>query len=275
MGLAIGDWDNDNDLDIFKTHWIAQENAFYNNLSTDTPDQGDDQKSGDVPRSLRFTDMADRYGLGEISLDLVGWGTTFFDYDNDGRQDIFVVNGSTFERPNNTRKLVPQPNLLFWNRDNTDGYYDVSSVSGDGLQRLNVGRGAAFGDYDNDGDVDIVVVSNGEPAVLLRNDGGNARHSITIRLHGVRSNRFGIGARVTVDTGNLHQMQEVGVGVSYLSYNSLDLVFGIGQHDGVKTITVSWPSGQEQVLRDLPANSIVEITEDGEHEVIPRRQAEP
>jgi hypothetical protein len=113
MGLAIGDWDNDSDLDLFKTHRIAQENALYNNLSADAPDRDDDGKSGGVPRSLRFTDMADRYGLGQISLDLVGWGTAFFDYDNDGLQDLFVVNGSTFERSDNTRKLVSQPNLLF------------------------------------------------------------------------------------------------------------------------------------------------------------------
>ena len=182
---------------------------------------------------------------------------------------MFIVNGSTFERPKDTRKLVPQPNLLFWNRDEVDGYYDVSSVSGEALQRVNVGRGAAFGDYDNDGDMDIVVVSNGEPAVLLRNDGGDTGHSLTVRLRGTISNRFAIGARVHVSAGALQQVQEVGVGVSYLSYNSLDLLFGLGRYETVETIKVLWPGGEEQVIHDIPANRLIEITEGQGYDVLP------
>ena len=275
MGLAVGDWDHDGDFDIFKTHWIAQENAFYNNLSADMiGDAGETTAVAAVPRFLRFTDMADRYGLGEISLDLVGWGTTMFDYNNDGRLDLFVVNGSTFQRPENTLELVPQPNLLFWNRDTADGFYNVSSISGDALQRVNVGRGAAFGDYDNDGDVDVVIVSNGGAAVLLRNDGGNEQQSITVRLLGTTGNRFGVGARVSVSADGIRQSREVGVGVSYLSYNSLDLVFGLGRYDMADTIAVRWPGGGEQIIQDIPASRLVEITEGRGYEIRTRSHVE-
>jgi hypothetical protein len=261
MGIAVGDWDHDGDLDLFKTHWIAQENAFYNNLTADLIERTR-AAPGQVPGFLRFTDLADQYGLGEISLDMVGWGTGFFDYDNDGRQDLFVVNGSTFERPENTRLLVPQPNFLFWNRNATEGFYAVSGVSGPALARQNVGRGAAFGDYDGDGDVDIVVVENGGPAVLLRNDGGNRQHWLTVRLRGTQSNRFGVGSRVTVSTGGVRQVQEVGVGVSYLSFSSLEATFGLGPHGAADRVSVRWPSGLEQVMENVRADQTLTIVEE-------------
>jgi hypothetical protein len=275
MGLAVGDWDHDGDFDLFKTHWIAQENALYVNLSSDMAGKVEHAKNRGIPPFLRFTDMADRFGLGEISLDMVGWGTAFLDYDNDGRPDLFVVNGSTFERPENRTELVPQPNFLFWNRDSVDGFYDVTPVSGSALQRANVGRGGAFADYDNDGDVDILVVSNGGPAVLLRNDGGNKRHSLTIRLRGHKGNRFGVGARVTVLAGDLEQTQEAGTGVSYLSFNGSDLVFGLGRHETADAVRVRWPGMSEFVIRNIPANSVLEIDENGGYTTRVRKATGP
>ncbi|MBT5876232.1 MAG: CRTAC1 family protein [Candidatus Latescibacteria bacterium] len=261
MGIAVGDWENDGDFDIFKTHWIAQENAFYNNLTEDMNDMIDRGSKGGVPEFLRFTDLADRYGLGEISLDMVGWGTGFMDYDNDGRLDVFIVNGSTFENREDTRKLIRQPNMLFWNRDSEEGFYNVTSVSGDALQKANVGRGAAFNDYDMDGDVDIAIVSNGEAAVLLRNENPNAHQSITVRLHGTISNRFAVGARVTVSADSTRQVQDVGSGVSYLSFGGHDLVFGLGRYSQADSVSVRWPNSDEQIITNIASNSLVEITE--------------
>lgn len=270
MGIAVGDWENDGDFDIFKTHWIAQENAFYNNLTEDMNDMIDRGSKTGVPEYLRFTDLADRYGLGEISLDMVGWGTGFMDYDNDGRLDVFIVNGSTFEDRDDTRKLIPQPNMLFWNRNSEEGFYNVSSVSGEALQKTNVGRGAAFNDYDLDGDVDIVVVSNGESAVLLRNESPNAHQSITVRLRGTISNRFAVGARVTVRADSLSQVQDVGSGVSYLSFGGHDLVFGLGRYREVDSISVRWPNSDEELITNIASNSLVEITEQNGYTVSPR-----
>ena len=120
MGLGVGDWDGDGDYDIFITHWIAEENALYTNLFNQL-------SSNDHPSpEMRFTDEADRYGLGQIALRFYWLGTSFFDYNNDGRLDLFVANGSTFEQKDNTRLLVPMRNLLFWNKGNKEGFFEVS-----------------------------------------------------------------------------------------------------------------------------------------------------
>ena len=175
MGLAVGDWDNNGTMDLFVTHWLAEQNGFYINQL----DQG-----GNSSSRLQFRDEADKYGLGPVSLDYVGWGTSFFDYDNDGRLDLMVVNGSTNQQEDHPRNLIPMSNLLFWNQGTEKGFADVTSVSGQALSYNNVGRGAAFGDYDNDGDVDVIIVNNCGNAVLLRNDGGNKNNWLEIKLVG-------------------------------------------------------------------------------------------
>jgi len=255
MGLAVGDWDGDQDLDIFVTHWLAQENALYSNRRSDLAARG-----GPLA-PLQFSDEADRYGLGQIALDFVGWGTSFFDYDNDGRLDLLVVNGSTLEDRDDPRLLVAMRPLLFWNRGADDGFYDVSSVSGSWFGGRYVGRGAAFGDYDNDGDVDVFVVSNGGPGMLLRNDGGNRGRWLQVELRGTRSNRFGVGARLRLVAGGVVYVREVGAQASYLSHNSLIEHFGLGAAAIADTLEIRWPSGVRQTLPPPAAGQLVRITE--------------
>ncbi|MBI2073966.1 MAG: CRTAC1 family protein [Gemmatimonadetes bacterium] len=252
MGLALGDWDGDQDTDIFITHWIAQENALYNN-------QRERFLAGGGP--LVFMDEADRYGVGQIALDYVGWGTFFFDYDNDGKLDLFVANGHTFQQRNAPHLLAPQNSQLFWNRGAEEGFYDVSAVSGEYFRKAYVGRGAAFGDYDNDGDLDVFVVNHGGPGILLRNEGGNRNRWLQVRLEGRQSNRMALGAKLRLVVGKTVHIREVGAQSSYLSQNSLIEHFGMGSHTEADTLAVAWPSGVRQVFTRVPANQVLHVVE--------------
>lgn len=257
MGLAIGDWDSDGDLDIFITHWIAQENALLNNLlyTLANPDKK-------APKML-FIDIADQVGLGQIALDYIGWGTSFFDYDNDGREDLFVANGSTFQDERDPRKLIPMRNLLFQNKGEEEGFFEVGKVSGEVFAQPRVGRGAAFGDYDNDGDVDIVVVNHGARAWLLRNDGGNRHNWLKVRVRGSRQNLQGIGARVEVTAGGRIQAREIGAPSSYLSQNPFEAHFGLGRAARAERVRVTFPGGAVRERTDVSANQTVVIEERG------------
>lgn len=257
MGLAVGDWDGDGDQDMAVTHWIAQENALYDNLLTQLR-----EAAPAVARPpLTFIDEADRYGLGQIAIDFVGWATSFFDYDNDGRLDLLVVNGSTLQDPADPARLIPMRSQLFWNRDSEGGFYDVSPVSGAWFQQATVGRGAALADYDNDGDLDVFIVSNGGPGVLLRNEGGNSRAWLQVQLTGTRGNGQGIGTRLRLVAGGAAQVRQVGVQGSYLSQNSPIEAFGLGSASVVDTLEVIWPDGRRQVRTMLPVNRRVVIVE--------------
>ncbi len=248
MGIAVGDWDGDGDLELFLTHWVAQENAFYTNLI---------REEG----KLLFRDEADRYGLGQISLDYVGWGTFFFDYNNDGRPDLFVTNGSTLQQRDRPQLLVPQKDLLFWNRG-ADGFYDVSAVSGSYFDSLFVGRGAAFADYDRDGDLDLFVVNHGTRGVLLRNEGGSQQSWLQVALESRSCNRMALGAWVRVVVGNSAQVQQIGAQSSYLSQNSYVAHFGLGEAAVVDTVEVIWPcNGKRQRLEHVPARQRILIVE--------------
>ncbi|HEY6107810.1 MAG TPA: FG-GAP-like repeat-containing protein [Gemmatimonadales bacterium] len=254
MGLAVGDWNGDGHLDIYITHWIAQENALYTSLLK--------PRAGGRPgAALEFRDEADRYGLGQVTLDFVGWGTFFFDYDNDGRPDLFVANGHTFQRRDAPHLLAPETAQLFWNRGPEHGFYDVSAVSGEYFHNAYVGRGAAFADYDNDGDLDVVVVNHGGSAVLLRNDGGNRAHWLKVRLEGRRSNRTAIGAKIRLVAGHTTQIREVGAQAPYLSQDDLTEHFGLGTIAQVDSLEVTWPSGLRQVWTGLPSNQTVRLVE--------------
>ncbi|HLZ45540.1 MAG TPA: CRTAC1 family protein, partial [Gemmatimonadales bacterium] len=246
MGLAIGDYNGDQKLDIFITHWIAQENALYTQVSR---------------KPLEFRDDADRFGVGQIALDFVGWGTFFFDYDNDGRLDLFVANGHTFQRRDAPQLLAPETAQLFWNRGSVEGFYDASRVSGDYFLVPHVGRGAAFADYDNDGDLDVVVVNHSGAAALLRNDGGNRGHWLNLKLEGRRSNRSAFGAKIRVYTGKTVALREVGAQPSYLSQNDLTEHFGLGTLDAVDSIVINWPSGIRQRLERVSAGQTLHIVE--------------
>ena len=255
MGIAVGDWDLDEDLDLFITHWIAQENALYNNQTANLPG-----KAG--PVQLRFMDVADRFGLGQIALDYIGWGTFFFDYDNDGRLDLFVANGSTFQQRKAPHLLVPMKSQLFWNGGVERGFFDVSAVSGAFFEMDHVSRGAASGDYDNDGDPDLVVINHNGPAVLLRNEGGQGKSwlQVDVRQH----NRSAIGARVRVVAGDRIQIREVGSQSSYCSQNSPVVHFGLSDVQVVDTLEVRWPDGALRTLTRIPARQKMLIRDQDE-----------
>ena len=255
MGVAIGDWDGDEDLDMVITHWIAQENAFYNNLWEE-----------DGQGMLFFRDEADRYGLGQSSLDYVGWATSFFDFDNDGRPDLFVVNGHTNQKINDPKELIPMKDQLYWNRNNEEGFYEVSLVAGDYFHEEHVGRGGAYADFNNNGKLDLFIVNHNGPGVLLENRTTTDYNWLQVQLTGTESNRSAIGAKLRLVTKNGVQIKQVGMQPSYLSQNMLVQHFGLNDAATVDELQIRWPSGIEQTFRDIDVNQRILITE-GNNEV--------
>jgi tetratricopeptide (TPR) repeat protein len=266
MGLALGDWDGDGDQDIFITHWIAQENALYDNQP---------RTAGD-PGGSRFLDIADQVGLGQIALDYVGWGTAFFDYDNDGRPDLFVADGGTFQQDADPSRLVAMRNLLFWNAGPSRGFFEAGTGAGKSLGVENVGRGAAIADADGDGDEDVVVNVNGGQARLLRNDGGSAHAWVRIVLRseprrragggarggGPFTTTFATGARVAVTAGGATQVQEIGAQPSYLGQMPPgEAHFGVGSAARVDRLDIAWPDGRKDSFTDLPVRAVLRVLE--------------
>lgn len=188
---------------------------------------------------------------------LVGSGAAFADYNNDNLLDIYIANASiVFPTP--SAKLPT--NALY--RNNGDGtFMDVTEQAGVG--DTGWGRGCVFGDYDNDGDIDIFIVNNGETPRLLCNDGGNKNNWLKVKTVGVKSNKDGIGARVTVKSGSLIQIREVSGGSSYISQNSLEVEFGLGQRNRVDSIEIRWPSGIIQKLENVSVNQTITVVESG------------
>ncbi len=244
MGLAVGDYDRDADLDLFVTHWVAQENALYQNHMT-----GD--REGERPL---FTDVADLVGLGATGLDYVGWGTGFLDLDNDGWLDLFVANGHTIEDEADESRLLPHRMQLFWNRGE-EGFFELSDVAGPPFERLLVARGAAASDYDRDGDVDIAVLVHGRGVLLLDNGGTPGNHWIEIDLNQEGGNPDGIGAFIRVDIGEQSQLVSVGGSASYLSQHSLTAHFGLGDAERIDRVVVRWPDGSEEAFAGLAVDT--------------------
>ena len=267
MGLGIGDWDGDLDLDIFVTHWLAQENALYADESRSM------KVTADAP--LRYVDQADLFGLGQIALDVIGWGAGFFDYDNDGRLDVFAVNGSTFQEDEDPALLVAMRSFLFWNAGD-NGYFEVGAKVGEPFLTPAVGRGAAPADFDGDGDLDLAVVVHGGALRLARNEGGNAGGWLRVVLRsrpgrggGPRSTTFATGARVVLVTSAGSQVREVGGQPSYLSQEPPgEVFFGTGSASSVERLEIRWPSGRVQVLEDLPVRATVRILEGAQPDVV-------
>jgi Flp pilus assembly protein TadD len=256
MGIAVGDWNGDGAQDLFLTHWLAQGNALYDNQLRRPAVRG-----ARATAPVTFVDESERFGLGQVSLDFTGWATSFVDYDNDGRLDLFVVNGSTLQRRSDPAALVPMQSKLFWNRGTVDGFYDVSPVGGAYFQTPYVGRGAAFADYDNDGDMDAFVVNHGARGVLLRNDGGNRNHWLSLTLRGTRGNGAGIGATVRVVSGGRAQVRQMGAQAPYLSQNAPVELFGLGAAPRADSIEVRWPSGVRDVRTGVAANQRLVLEE--------------
>ena len=252
MGNAVADIDGDGDLDLFITHWLAQENAIYINLLRER----NRKEPGTKP--VIFGDQADFWGLGASALNFVGWGCAFFDYDLDGALDLCVVNGST-KPSHDPERLTAQRPQLFWHRRG-DGFFEVGGVGGTIFEEHWNARGLADGDLDGDGDQDLVITANHGPVRVLENL-GPCGGWLAVRLRQPRGNRFAVGALVTVTTPDGAVTQEVGAGTSYLCHRPLLLTFGLAAHP-TADVTVRWPDGKTTREQAVLANRVLELSHD-------------
>jgi hypothetical protein len=245
MGVDAADYDRSGYPSVMITNFANQMLALYHNEGNGL-----------------FVDEAPRSAVGRASLLTLGFGCFFFDYDLDGWLDIFIANGhieNDIERIQ-TRIKYAQPAHVF--RNTGKGMFAEATQSlGPAMRQARVGRGAAYGDLDNDGDLDIVMTVNGGPAVVLRNDGGSSNHSLRFRLVGTKSNRDGFGAVVRVTTGGETQTQMLRSGSSYLSQSEKILTFGLGTRTQADTVEIRWPSGQVDRLTNVKSGGIVTVTE--------------
>ena len=255
MGVDAGDYNGDGYLDLFVTNFSYETNTLYRNNGDGT-----------------FTDVSYKARLGEESYLFLGFGTGFFDPDNDGHLDIFIANGHIFPNVERTTDVLSykQPNQLFGNRG------DSTFVEMPFEDRDAVSRGTLFGDYDNDGDTDVLVTQLNDTVTLLRNEnrtsaevrhhddrdrGTSDNNYLRLKLIGTRSNRDGIGARVTLTLGAESRTREVHRGYSYLSSNDPRLLFGLGERTVVDKLQIRWQSGIVQILENLAANQELVVTE--------------
>jgi hypothetical protein len=238
MGVDSADYDNDGRFDLIVTNFSHDYSTLYHN-------EGD----------LFFLDVSMSSGFGPPTMMTLGWGIGFIDYDNDGRRDIFQANGHIYPGIDryNLGTTWREPCQIFHN-EGEGRFRDAGAESGPAFREKHSTRGAAFGDLDNDGDVDIVVNNIDEPPGFLRNDGGNANHWIGFHLVGARRNRGAIGARVTVQAGALRQVSEVHAGGSHNSSSDPRLLFGLGSAGAVDRVQVWWPGGKAQTLTGLGAD---------------------
>ena len=238
MGVDAGDYDNDGDMDLFVTNYKGESNTLMRNEGAGI-----------------FSDVTSRENLVAPSLPYVTFGTGFFDGDNDGDLDLFVTNGHTEEElPDHA-----QPDQIFAN-DGSGRFEDISAAAGPPFSARFVGRGAAFGDFDNDGDVDIVVSNKNGPLNLLQNETPQQPNWLQIRTVGTESNRDGIGARITVSAPGFERIRDVRSGYSMFSSSDLRVHFGLGDLESV-TVNIRWPSGTVDTIENVQANAFVTVTE--------------
>ena len=245
MGIGVADYDCDGWLDIFKTNFADDTCDLYHNNGDGT-----------------FSDVSFSAGVG-INNSYVAWGCGFIDYDNDGWADIVQVNGHVYPEVDkyNFGETFKNPRLVYKNLGN-GRFQDVSAGMGPGITERFSSRGAAFGDYDNDGGMDILVLNMNELPSLLHNIGGNRQNWIKIKLIGTKCNRTAIGARVRVVTGKHAQIDEVHSGTSVMSQNDLRLHFGLGSAEVVDLIEVKWPTTQKvERFTNVKVNQILTIRE--------------
>ncbi len=223
----------------------------------------------DQPSSLQFSDLANLYGLGAPTQPPLKFGLFFFDYDLDGRQDLLTANGHLEPEISKVQasEAYEQPAQLFWNSGESGRKLFVKvgpETAGPDLFKPIVGRGCAYADIDGDGDLDVAIVANNGPALLVRNDGGNANHWVRLALRGdgKKSNRDAIGAKVEVKSGDLVCMRQLFPSKSYLSSVELPLTFGLGKRDKVDQLTITWPSGKVTTLKDLKADQVHHVDEE-------------
>ncbi len=243
MGVSVADYDHDGWLDLVKT-----------NFSDDTPTLYHNNKDG------TFTDVTYRAGLG-VNNRFLGWGVGFLDLDHDGWKDVLMVNGHVYPAIERLGLNSPyrQERNVYWNLRN-GAFLDISAQAGPGILDRRCSRGAAFGDLDNDGSIDVVINNmDDEPSLLVNR--GEKKNWLRVRTRGARSNRNGIGARVTVTAGGLQMTDEVRSGGSYISHNDLRLHFGLGDAKQADSIEVRWPSGLREVFPAAEANREVVLEE--------------
>jgi enediyne biosynthesis protein E4 len=245
MGVTWGDYLHEGRLSMFITNFVEQGSTLYHNQGSDN-----------------FSDVSVRAKVMSPTYPYVGWGTSFFDMDNDGWLDLFVANGHVYPQVDTIPGGTPyrQPMNLF--RNHRDGTFeDVSSSLAFANMPPQSRRGAAFGDISNNGNVDIVVLNVGAAPSLLMNRHSSPNHRVLFRLIGTKSNKAAIGARVTVKAGTLTQFDEVRGGASYLSQNDLRLHFGLAANETMQEVSIRWPNGESETLRDVAADFIYTVVE--------------
>jgi hypothetical protein len=243
MGIGIGDYDLDGHLDLFKTHFSDDTNGLYRN---------------DGKGNFEDTTLAAKIG---VETRYICWGTGIVDLDNDGHPDIFVVAGNVYPELEKVLSQYPNkcPRMVFRNLGNGT-FEELGEEAGPGVTAPHCSRGCAFGDFDNDGDVDILIVNLNEPPSLLRNDLKGANHWLKLKLVGTKSNRSAIGARVAVRYGKKTQAQEVLSQSSFYSVNDPRLHFGLGT-EKIADIEIRWPSGLQEKLKGIAADQFLTIRE--------------
>ena len=243
MGVAVGDIDLDGNLDVFKTNFADDTNVLYHN----------DGKGN-------FDDVTIHAGLG-VETRYVGWGAGMVDLDNDGFPDLFVATGSVYPEVEKKLPAYPfrTPRLVF--RNLGDGRFEeLIDEAGPGVADAHASRGCAFGDFDNDGDIDVLIWNMNEPPSLLRNDLSGTGHWLKVMLVGVHSNRSAIGTRVTARYGKRQQSQEVTAQCSFYSVNDRRLHFGLGS-ETVATLNIRWSNGSTETIPNVASEQLVVVRE--------------
>lgn len=249
MGVAVGDYDHDGNFDIFITNFESEHNTLYRNLGT-----------------KGFLDVSFPAGIGQPSRPLVGWGTSFIDLDNDGFSDLLVANGHVYPQmelvKSDSQTGFRQPFLLHRNLGNGK-FEDVTRASGLRDLPLFSSRGAAFGDLNNDGSIDVVVTNLGDKPLVLMNTTVNQNKRVTVKLIQAGKNRDAIGSRMILKTDRRIMMQEVQAGGSYLSQNDLRLHFGLGSDEKIESAEIRWANGNSTKLVGLQPGRMITISEKG------------
>jgi enediyne biosynthesis protein E4 len=252
MGTAFADFSGNGHLGLIVTNHETEMHSLFLNVD-----------------GTLFSDVTLRSGIGPATRPYVGFGVVFFDYDNDGRLDVAIANGHVMANAALVRATFAQRNLLLRQIDGR--FVDMKDQAGSGFSIELVSRALATGDIDNDGDIDLLVTNNGAGANVLLNEGGSG-NALLVRAIGTKSNRSGIGARLTLTTGQRRQIREVQSGSSYLGQNDLRAHFGLGSATRSERLEIRWPSGMTEVVNDLPANQILTVREgEGVVERVPFR----
>jgi len=246
MGIDAADVDGDGWQDVYITHLDFELNRLYHNNRDGT-----------------FTDVTFSSGIGNKAILLSGVSMKFLDYDNDGWPDILQLNGAMVDNVQlyHSEVTYKEPLLMFHNLGKGQFEKIADGALGPDFSRPIAGRGLATADFDNDGDIDVVINNRGDYPSLLRNDGGNANHWLEVLLIGTKSNRDGVGASLKITAGDFVHVEQSKGGMSYMSASDPRILFGLGKHTKIDSLEITWPSGQIDRLKDLPSDKIIAIKE--------------